>query len=117
MTVKEQKIRWRLILGGEADEVCGGLDAQNADRDAALEYLYGREGQGRNRRTGRGGKGSGGERGSLDPSQLTVPEWINAVHTLGNFLAFVGMTLTVAAQTVFERRPLRWRSGVDQTPR
>lgn len=82
MTVKEQKIRWRLILGGEADEVCGGLDAQNADRDAALEYLYGREGQGRNRRTGRGGRGSGGERGSLDPSQLTVPEWINAVHTL-----------------------------------
>jgi phospholipid/cholesterol/gamma-HCH transport system permease protein len=39
---------------------------------------------------------------------------INAVHTLGNFLAFVGMTLTVAAQTVFERRPLRWNAVVHQ---
>ena len=39
---------------------------------------------------------------------------IEAVHTLGNFLAFVGMTLTVAAQTVFERRPLRWNAVVHQ---
>ena len=35
---------------------------------------------------------------------------VEAVHTLGNFLAFVGMTLTVAVQTVFERRPLRWKT-------
>lgn len=75
---KEEKIRWRLILGDEAEGVCGGLGAEDADRDAALEYLYGREGQGRNRR---GGVAAGGK-GSLDPSQLTVPEWINAVHTL-----------------------------------
>jgi phospholipid/cholesterol/gamma-HCH transport system permease protein len=39
---------------------------------------------------------------------------INAVHTLGNFLAFVGMTLTVAAQTAFERRPLRWNAVIHQ---
>jgi Mg-chelatase subunit ChlD len=78
MNPKEQKIRWRLILGDEADEVCGGLDGENADRDTALEYLYGREGQGRNRRSGRG---SGGK-GSLDASNLSVPDWINAVHTL-----------------------------------
>jgi phospholipid/cholesterol/gamma-HCH transport system permease protein len=39
---------------------------------------------------------------------------INAVHTLGNFLAFVGMTLIVAAQTVFERRPLRWNAVIHQ---
>lgn len=81
MNPKQQKIRWRLILGDEADEVCGGLDGEDADRDAALEYLYGREGQGRNRRTSRSGKGGAGK-GSLDPSQLTVPDWINAVHTL-----------------------------------
>ncbi|MBL9152557.1 MAG: VWA domain-containing protein [Verrucomicrobiales bacterium] len=81
MTEKEQKIRWRLILGDEADDVCGGLGAADADRDAALEYLYGREGQGRNRRRG-GGGGGGDRKGSLDPSSLTVPEWINAVHTL-----------------------------------
>jgi VWA domain containing CoxE-like protein len=81
MTPKEQKTRWRLILGDEADEVCGGLNGEDADRDAALEYLYGREGQSRNRRTQRAGR-SGSGAGSLDPSALTVPDWINAVHTL-----------------------------------
>ena len=81
MTSRQHKIRWRLILGDEAEGVCGGLSDQDADRDAALEYLYGREAKGRNRRAGgRGDQGSG--KGSLDPSQLTVPEWINAVHAL-----------------------------------
>jgi Mg-chelatase subunit ChlD len=78
MSPKEERIRWRLILGDEADEVCGGLAGEDADRDAALEYLYGREGQDRNRR----GQSQGGDKGSLDPSRLTVPDWINAVHTL-----------------------------------
>ncbi len=78
MTPKEAKIRWRLILGDEADEVCGGLEGADADRDTALEFLYGREGQDRNRRSKRSGAG----KGSLDPSNLTVPDWINAVHTL-----------------------------------
>ena len=83
MTVRQQKVRWRLILGEEAEDICGGVAGQDADRDAALEYLYGREGQGRNRRAG-GRRPQGGRdaKGSLDPSQLTVPEWINAVHTL-----------------------------------
>lgn len=76
MNPAEEKIRWRLILGEEAEAACGGLSGENADRDVALEYLYGREGQGKNRR------GSKVGRGSLDPSQLTVPDWINAVHTL-----------------------------------
>lgn len=80
MSSRQHKIRWRLILGDEAETVCGGLGGQDVDRDAALEYLYGREGQGRNRRAG-GRTGQGGK-GSLDASQLTVPEWINAVHTL-----------------------------------
>jgi len=78
MTVPQQKIRWRLILGDEAQDICGGVQGEDADRDAALEYLYGREGRGRNRRAG----GRRDQKGSLDPSQLTVPEWINAVHTL-----------------------------------
>jgi len=82
MTVREQKIRWRLILGDEAEGACGGLEGADADRDAALEYLYGREGQGRNRRAGRRDSQGGSRQGSLDPSNLTVPEWINAVHTL-----------------------------------
>ena len=80
MTEREQKIRWRLILGAESEETCGELDGEQADRDAALEYLYGREAEGRNRRSG--SKGAHQGKGSLDPSNLTVPEWINAVHTL-----------------------------------
>ena len=79
MNPREEKIRWRLILGDEAEGVCGGLDGESADRDAALEYLYGREGQGRNRR---GGGGAGGQAGGLGASSLTVPDWLNAVHTL-----------------------------------
>ena len=76
MSSRQDKIRWRLILGDEAEGVCGGLSGQDADRDAALEYLYGREAKGRNRRAGgRGGQGSG--KGSLDPSQLTVPAWMS----------------------------------------
>lgn len=79
MSKRQQKIRWRLILGEESESVCGGLSGDDADRDVALEYLYGRESQGRNRRTG---NRSGSRGGTLDPSQLTVPGWINAVHNL-----------------------------------
>lgn len=44
---------------------------------------------------------------------------VEIVHTLGNFLAFIGATLTVFAQTVFAksvlgRRPLRWNAVVHQ---
>jgi Mg-chelatase subunit ChlD len=81
MNSRQHKIRWRLILGDDAESVCGGLSNQDVDRDAALEYLYGREGQGRNRRT-QGRTGRGDSKGTLDASKLTVPEWINAVHTL-----------------------------------
>ena len=45
-------------------------------QDQALAYLYDREYGSRNVRRGRLGPGS------LDPSQLTVPEWINSVHEL-----------------------------------
>src|SRR5262249_6298669 len=52
-----------------------GVDGEEAGRDGALDFLYGREyGAGRNTRGSRGA--------SLDDSALTVPEWINAVHTL-----------------------------------
>ncbi|MBS0659093.1 MAG: VWA domain-containing protein [Verrucomicrobia bacterium] len=79
LTPREQKLRWRLILGSEAEGACGGVGGADQRRDAALEYLYGREGAGRNRRST---SSSGGKPGSLDPSQLTVPDWINAVHEL-----------------------------------
>ena len=78
MNPRESLVRWRLVLGADAEEGLGcGLGDGDAGRDAALGYLYNREyGAGRNVRQG------GGRRGSLDPSSLTVPEWINAVHEL-----------------------------------
>jgi Mg-chelatase subunit ChlD len=81
MSPRESLIRWRLVLGSDAEQGLGcGLDGQDARRDQALGYLYGREyGAGRNVRPG-GSSGRG--RGTLDPSALTVPEWINAVHEL-----------------------------------
>jgi Mg-chelatase subunit ChlD len=79
MTPRESLVRWRLVLGGDAEQGLGcGLDGADARRDGALGYLYNREyGPGRNVRPG-----TGGSRGTLDPSALTVPEWINAVHEL-----------------------------------
>jgi hypothetical protein len=80
MTPRESLIRWRLVLGGDAEQGLGcGLGGTDAKRDGALGYLYNREYHGgRNVRPRRGGGGAG----SLDPSALTVPEWINAVHEL-----------------------------------
>ncbi|TNE85822.1 MAG: VWA domain-containing protein [Deltaproteobacteria bacterium] len=71
--------RWRLILGEAAEDGLGGqgLDSEWLARDAALEWLYGREGEG-------AARGSGGpdREGSLDPSNLTAPTWINEIHEL-----------------------------------
>ncbi|HEX5271667.1 MAG TPA: VWA domain-containing protein [Gemmataceae bacterium] len=79
MTPRESLVRWRLVLGQDAEQGLGcGLDGEDARRDGALGYLYNREyGAGRNVRPAqRVGPGT------LDPSALTVPEWINAVHEL-----------------------------------
>jgi Mg-chelatase subunit ChlD len=77
---RQRLLRWRLVLGSGAEEVLGGLpDEDWAAREEALGYLYDREyGPGRNVRLQGGGAGQGG----LEPSRLTVPEWINAVHQL-----------------------------------
>jgi Mg-chelatase subunit ChlD len=84
---QNRKIRWRLVLGDGAEDVLGGLAGEWCDRDIALGFLYDREyGAGRNVRRGGGKNGQGKEggtrQGSLDPSQLSVPDWINAVHEL-----------------------------------
>jgi hypothetical protein len=63
--------RWRLVLGRYAHEALGadlGARAQRMDR--ALEYIYGREYAGRGVRPSSGQIGLG----SLDPSQLSVPD-------------------------------------------
>jgi Mg-chelatase subunit ChlD len=75
---RSRLVRWRLVLGQGAEEALGcSLDGAAAEQDRALDYLYNREyGPSRNVR------GQGGNAGGLGDSQLTVPEWINAVHTL-----------------------------------
>jgi hypothetical protein len=79
MNPREGLVRWRLVLGGEAEQGLGcGLEGQDAQRDKMLGFLYNREyGSRRNVR-----QKSSDRHGSLDDSQLTVPDWINAVHTL-----------------------------------
>ncbi len=74
----DTRLRWRLVLGAGAEDCLGALqDGEWQDRDMALSYLYDREyNSGRNVRLG------GRRGGSLDASQLTVPDWINSVHEL-----------------------------------
>jgi hypothetical protein len=65
--------RWRLMLGDAAETSCGSLGEQAAAADAALEWLYGRDPE----------RGERDERsGSLGPSSLSTPDWINSIHTL-----------------------------------
>jgi hypothetical protein len=69
--------RWRLILGEGAGDALPGLQGDDAARDQALEWLYGRE---RAQDAGRDlVDRQGGGRGA---STLTVPAWIDAIHTL-----------------------------------
>ncbi|KAB8143740.1 VWA domain-containing protein [Chloroflexia bacterium SDU3-3] len=71
---QERRQRWRLVLGESSEQALGGLQGEWQGRDTALGYLYDREyGADRNTRAGHG---------SLDASQLTVPDWINMVHEL-----------------------------------
>lgn len=65
--------RWRLLLGEAAEESLGGVDARQAEMDRSLAWLYGREAQGTDRLEREGGPG---------PSTLTVPDWIDTIHTL-----------------------------------
>ncbi|MEO1302882.1 MAG: VWA domain-containing protein [Myxococcota bacterium] len=74
MNKKDRLTRWRLILGAESSETLGvGLDGEAGAMDVALGFLYDRESQQKNVRGGPG---------SLEDSQLTVPEWINQIHEL-----------------------------------
>ena len=68
--------RWRLVLGEAAEGALGNsLDAQGRGMDTALEWLYGREGDLADRDVR-------GRQGGTGPSSLTVPDWINEVHSL-----------------------------------
>jgi predicted metal-dependent peptidase len=72
-----RRARWRLILGEDLGLNCS-LSAADQRRDQMLQFLYGRQGKGRNSEgpldTARGA--------DLSESVLSVPEWINQIHEL-----------------------------------
>lgn len=67
--------RWRLLLGDAAAGTLGEPSAGAQAYDAALAWLYGREGE-------LAARGERSRQGGQEASQLTVPEWLDAVHTL-----------------------------------
>ncbi|MFB4309295.1 VWA domain-containing protein [Actinomadura sp. GTD37] len=80
--------RWRLVLGAPAEPCTGALGGEGAERDAALDWLYGRDPDLARRGVRRGAGGSGrarpgGDRtGGDGPSQLTTVDWLDSVHRL-----------------------------------
>lgn len=71
----EAKQRWRLVLGKYAANHLPEAQGQYGRMDQALEYLYGREYQGRGLR-------KEAAHGSLDPSQVTLVNWLGEVREL-----------------------------------
>jgi Mg-chelatase subunit ChlD len=65
--------RWRLVLGKYADKHMASPSGGHARMDKALDFLYGREYQGR---------GVRGGPGSLDPSAVTLVDWLGEVREL-----------------------------------
>ncbi len=51
---------------------------------------------------------------AVERLELIGASVVHAATTLGEFLAFLGQTLVVLFQTIFERRPLRWNAVVHQ---
>lgn len=64
-------LRWRMALGRYADRQLGssGLLADDLRRDQLLERIYAERGRQRGLRLSR--------KGSLDPSHITIPDWLN----------------------------------------
>ena len=72
--------RWRLVLGKYArDRIEVGMSAEQQRIESALDFLYSREYQGRGVR---GDERSDAPSGGLDPTQLTIPHWLNEVREL-----------------------------------
>lgn len=70
--------RWRLILGRFANkQLPNKMSNIDTRRDDALDYLYSREYRGRGVRPQQIEK-----TGSLDPSQISIPEWLSEVREL-----------------------------------
>jgi hypothetical protein len=82
--------RWRLILGAAAENSMSlGASGTGARRDAALDWLYGRDEElcERGIRGGGGRRGRAGERpekreGGDGPCALTAVDWLDEIHRL-----------------------------------
>ena len=73
--------RWRLVLGKYArDHINPGMSPSQVRIENALDFLYSREYKGRGVRDAEDLKGP--RAGGLDPSQLTVPQWLSEVREL-----------------------------------
>jgi Mg-chelatase subunit ChlD len=71
--------RWRLILGRAVSQSLGAGDGKEVvARDAALDWLYGRDEDLRNRGIRRGGARQGGD----EESTLTTVGWLDDIHRL-----------------------------------
>ncbi|MGW0780933.1 VWA domain-containing protein [Streptomyces sp. NPDC002913] len=69
--------RWRLILGSAAESRTGPLGEEAGARDAALDWLYGRDPGLRTR-----GVRPTGRTGGSGPSQVTAIDWLDDIHRL-----------------------------------
>lgn len=79
----DRRVRWRLILGVGSESACGvTLSPEAQAMDEAIGFLYDREAQGRNIRQRNGAGSDANRQGGDEASQLTTPDWINAIHTL-----------------------------------
>src|SRR4029453_119275 len=73
--------RWRLVLGKYSRrQLPSGMTVQQKRIENALDFLYSREYRGRGVRDQ--DEESGKREGTLDPSQLTVPQWLSEVREL-----------------------------------
>jgi Mg-chelatase subunit ChlD len=72
------KIRWRLILGSGTDSILGAIpEGICQEWECAIAFLYDRE-----YAPSRNVRRVDNRQGTLDESQLTVPNWINKIHEL-----------------------------------
>ncbi|ALK97495.1 VWA containing CoxE family protein [Massilia sp. WF1] len=82
MSGKDAARRWRLVLGRYAGEQLDDAlqDQRDRELDLSLDYLYGREYEGRGLRLGPGRQR--GQGGSLDPSQVRALDWLERTRKL-----------------------------------
>ncbi|MFF9036144.1 VWA domain-containing protein [Streptomyces sp. NPDC014892] len=72
--------RWRLVLGTPAESCTGRLSGEAATRDAALDWLYGRDPELAER--GVRGRGDQERTGGRGPSVVTAVDWLDDIHRL-----------------------------------